>query len=101
MKLLEVAPELVRDIEGAVVRLGRGDIADQLRSATLTTWTFDEFAQSAYLSLRATRDSGAVEETLSLYDDIGVSVDLDKGGRVVGLDVVKRRGGFKSTLRDR
>jgi uncharacterized protein YuzE len=87
MTLLESLPELVADIEGALVRLGRGSVADQLRTVTLKTWTFDEFAQATYLDLTASRDPSAVEETISLYDDIGVNVDLDRDGRVVGLEV--------------
>jgi uncharacterized protein YuzE len=88
MTLLEALPELVGDVEGALVRLGRGDVADQLRVATLVTWAFDDFAQAMYLQLAPKRDPGAVGETVSLYDDVPVNVELDKDGRVVGLDVV-------------
>lgn len=87
MTLLEALPELVGDIEGALIRLGRGNVADQLRTVALKTWTFDELAQSTYLHLAAARDLNGVEETLSLYDDIGVNVDLDRDGRVMGLEV--------------
>jgi uncharacterized protein YuzE len=87
MTLLEALPELVGDIEGALIRLGRGNVADQLRTVTLKTWTVDEFAQATYLHLSSARDSSGVEETLCLYDDIGVNVDLDKEGRVMGLEV--------------
>jgi uncharacterized protein YuzE len=86
--LFEALPELVRDIEGALVRLGRGSVADQLRTVALEAWTFDEFAQSTYLQLGGARDSRQIEETISLYDDIGVNVDLDRGGRMVGLEVI-------------
>ena len=88
MTLFESVPELVCDVEGALVRIGRGDIADQLRSAKLVAWTFDDFAQATYLRLAPARDSSAVEETVSLYDDVPVNVDLDGRGRVMGLDVV-------------
>jgi uncharacterized protein YuzE len=88
MTLSEALPELVADIEGALVRLGRGDIADQLREATLATWTFDDFAQATYLHLAPKREPARVEETISLYDDIPVNVDLDGDGRIMGLDVV-------------
>jgi uncharacterized protein YuzE len=87
MTLFEVVPELVGDVEGALVRLGRGDIADQLRTATLKTWTFDEFAQATYLHLGAARNPGRGEEMLSLYDDIGVNLELDRDGRLVGMEV--------------
>jgi uncharacterized protein YuzE len=94
MTLLEMLPELVGDIEGALVRLGRGNVADQLRTATLKSWAFDEFAQTTYLHLAAARDPSGVEETVSLYDDIGVNVDLDRDGRVTGLEV----SGYEESL---
>jgi uncharacterized protein YuzE len=85
--LSEALPELVGDIVGALIRLGRGNVADQLRTVTLETWTFDEFAQATYLHLTVVRDPEGVEETISLYDDIGVNVDLDRDGRVMGVEV--------------
>lgn len=88
MTLFESLPELVGDVEGALIRLGRGNIADQLRSATLVAWTFDDFAQATYLHLTPTQDPSAIEETVSLYDDVPVTVDLDGRGRILGLDVV-------------
>lgn len=87
MSLLETLPELVFDVEGALVRLGRGRVADQLRTAPLKTWVFDEFAQTTYLHLEDARGASDVEETISLFDDIGVNVDLDREGRVIGLEV--------------
>jgi uncharacterized protein YuzE len=87
MTLSEVLPELVGDAAGALVRQGRGGVADQLSKATLTAWTFDEFAQATYLQLAETRDPGAIGETISLYDEIGVNVDLDGQGHVLGLEV--------------
>ena len=87
MTLFEAVPELVRDIEGALVRIGRGDIADQLRVATLFSWAFDDFAQSTYLQLAAVEDRDEAHETLSLHDEIGVNVDLDRDRRVLGIEV--------------
>jgi len=91
MTLRETLPELVADVEGALVRLGRGAVATQLRRATLVRWTFDDFAQATYLHLQ---EGGAVHETISLHDDIPVNVDLDRGGGIVGLDVE----GYEATL---
>jgi uncharacterized protein YuzE len=88
MTLFEAVPELVGDIEAALIRLGRGDIADQLRTVTLKSWTFDDFAQATYLQLAAAKDANGVEEAVSLHDDIGVTIDLDTDGRVTGIEVV-------------
>ena len=85
MTLTEAVPELVADVTGALIRLGRGAVADQLRKAALLNWTFDDFAQATYLRLQ---DGGSVHETISLYDDVPVNVDLDQGGQILGLDVV-------------
>ena len=87
MSLLETLPELVLDVEGALVRLGRGRVADQLRTAPLKKWDFDEFAQTTYLHVADARVPDDVEETISLFDDIGVNVDLDRKGQVIGLEV--------------
>ena len=87
MTLLEALPELVADVAGALIREGRGKVADQLPGAALRAWTFDEFAQATYLHLTATRDPNAVEETISLHDEIGVNVDLGMGGQLLGLEV--------------
>jgi hypothetical protein len=86
MTLIETLPELVADMESALVRLGRGKVADQLPMLELVSWRFDDFAQSTYLAFVAA-DPPAVGEVVSLADEIGVSIDLDAGGRVIGLDV--------------
>jgi uncharacterized protein YuzE len=85
--LFEALPELVLDIESALVRLGRGKVADQLREAPLLARAYDDFAQSTYLSLRAAIDPGEIGEVISLQDEIGVSLDLDAQGIVMGIEV--------------
>ena len=87
MTLSEALPELVADVVGALIREGRGRVADQIPGAPLVAWAFDDFAQSTYLQLAPTRDPNLLEETISFYDEIGVNVELEKGGRVVGLEV--------------
>lgn len=87
MTLSEVLPELVGDVVGALIREGRGRVADQLPGASLVAWEFDDFAQTTYLQLSASRNPDAVGETLSFSEDIGVNVDLDKEGKVMGLEV--------------
>lgn len=87
MNLFEALPELVLDIEASLVRLGRGKVAEQLREAPLTSWSYDEFAQSTYLALRESIDASDIGEVISLQEEIGVSLDLDGAGRVMGIDV--------------
>ena len=87
MTLFETLPEITLDIESALVRLGRGRVADQLRDLEIVSWRYDDFAQSTYLAFTDAVDPLAAAEVISLADEIGVSLDLDGDGRIVGADI--------------
>jgi uncharacterized protein YuzE len=85
MKLAEALPELVSDMEVALLHLGRADLVDQLRDALLERWTYDDFADTTYLTLR----DETYSERLSLYDELGVNVDTDDRGRLCGIEILE------------
>ena len=87
MKLADTLPELVLDLEGALLPLGRGDLVRQLTDAVLERWTYDEFSDTAYLYLTSEPLERLKLETLSLHDELGVNLETDGGGRLCGIEI--------------
>ena len=88
--LKEALPLLVLDLESALVHVGRGDVVDQLREATIERWTYDAHSDSAYLHLKSPRGPAEAEagETVSVYDELGINLDTDSQGRLTGMDIL-------------
>ena len=98
--LVERLPDLVSDIENALIRIGRGDVADQLREVHLERWTYDEFANIGYLYLRSPRVLSVADqdivgakhgETLCPSDDLPINIDLDNHARLTGIELLDGR----------
>lgn len=87
MSLASLLPELAADVEGALVRLGRGDLADKVREAPIAAWHRDEFVQATELHVREAREPVPGDSTVSLLDETGVSLELDAAGNLVRIDV--------------
>jgi len=85
MRLADALPDLVADMEVALLHLGRADLVNQLQQALLERWTYDDFADTTYLTLR----DETYAERLSLYDEVGVNVDTDDHGRVCGIEILE------------
>jgi uncharacterized protein YuzE len=89
MKLADALPDLVLDMEGALLQLGRGDLLQQLKDAALERWTYDDFSDTAYLYLTAEPLERLHLDTLSLYDECGVNLETDGRGRLCGLEILE------------
>ncbi len=87
-------PFLALELESALVHIGRGDVADQVRVAMVERWTYDEVSNAAYLHLRmpdAVNGGNGKEEpgdAVSVYDELGVVLDTNSRGQLSGLEVL-------------
>lgn len=98
MKLVHALPELVSDMEMALVHLGRGDLVEQLKEVILERWTYDDFSDTTYLYLSSPPAVNLPDERvidvmhtdrLSLYDELGVNLDTDDRGRLCGIEILE------------
>ena len=89
MKLADKLPDLVSDLEGALLPLGRGDLLKQAQDATLERWSYDDFADTAYLYLTTEPLERLHLETFSLYDELGMNLELDGRGRLCGIEIME------------
>jgi uncharacterized protein YuzE len=89
LRLAQVLPELVADMEIALVNVGRSDLVQQMKEATLARWTYDDFSDTTYLQLSAAPVDMMNVERLSLYDELGVNVDTDTSGRLCGIEILQ------------
>ena len=96
--LVETLPDLVRDLESPLLRIGRADVVDQLHEVEIERWTYDDFADAVYLYLQSPRtlnmaDENMVDakhgETVSVYDDLGINLDLDNHRRLTGIEILE------------
>jgi uncharacterized protein YuzE len=83
-RLADALPDLVSDLETPLAHLGRGDLIAQLKQATLERWSYDDFTDATNLVLLPSESV----ERLSLYDEVGVNLDLDAHGRLCGIEVL-------------
>jgi uncharacterized protein YuzE len=88
MKLADALPELVSDLESALLPLGRGDLVQKVNEAVIERWTYDDFSDTAYLFLTAEPFERLQLDTLSLYDELGVNLETDGRGRLCGIEIL-------------
>lgn len=92
LALLATLPDLVREIESALLQIGRGDIVDQLREASIERWSYDDFAHTTSLYVRPPESSSvaaprARAETVSIHDELGIILETDDRGRVAVIEI--------------
>lgn len=75
-------------MENALLQLGRGDLLSQVKAASLERWTYDDFSDTAYLYLTSDPIERLRLEIFSLYDECGVNLETDGGGRLCGLEIM-------------
>ena len=95
-RLADALPELVADLGGTLLNVGRPDLVRQLDGAQIMEWAYDEFADATFLYVAA--DGAAYRrverleaECLSLFDELGLNVYTDERGRLCGIEVLDGR----------
>ena len=88
MLLVDALPDLVSDLEGALLPIGRGDLVAQLANAVLERWTYDDFSDTAYLYLTAEPFERLQLDTVSLYDELGMNLEIDGRGLIRGIEIM-------------
>ena len=88
VKLADALPDLVLDMESALLAVGRADLLRQVKEASLERWTYDDFSDTAYLYLSAEPIERAKLEIFSLYDECGVNLETDGRGRLCGREIL-------------
>ncbi|QJR13493.1 DUF2283 domain-containing protein [Usitatibacter palustris] len=100
MKLVDALPHVVNDLKGALLQIGRGDIVDQLAEVSVERWTYDDMADATYIYVGSLRSLNEVDlniiggrhgETVSLYDELGMNIDLDNHRRIAGVEILEGR----------
>jgi GNAT superfamily N-acetyltransferase len=88
MSLAALLPELAADIQGALVQIGRGDLADQVRAAPVLAMSRDDFARAVILEVQPEPEAASGPgDIVSLHDEIGVGLELDAAGRLARIEV--------------
>lgn len=104
-----VFPDLASELITALGAAGRADLADQVRSASVTRVTFDGSANAAYIYVEASRPLNVVEqniidvrhgETIPVECRYWVNLDTDNFGRLSGIEILSP-GNLTSEIKKR
>jgi hypothetical protein len=95
--LAEAIPDFADEIGGLLRAKGRDDLAAQLADVGIARWTSDRAVAAAYIYIESPRKLNVVEqniigvrqgETIALAGKHWVNVDVDKFGRLAGIELL-------------
>jgi len=97
IKLAEILPQFVSELESSFRTSGQEDIAVQLKEVHVVRYTYDNSCDAAYIYLQSPRPLNVVEEniigikhgeTIPVEHKNWVNVDTDNFGRLRGIEIL-------------
>jgi len=107
-KLIDILPDLARELVASLRSVGNEEVADQIDSAVVRTVSFDAEANAGYVALEPSRQLNVVEanvigvrlplgQTIPVETQFWTTIAMDNFGRVVGIEILSP-GALKSEL---
>jgi uncharacterized protein YuzE len=97
IKLAEILPQFVSELESSFLAFGQDDIAVQLKEVDVVRYTYDKSCDAAYIYLQSPRLLNVVEEniigikhgeTIPVEHRYWVNIDTDNFGRLRGIEIL-------------
>lgn len=95
--LVSAAPALAAEVEVALRAAGRPDLGAQIRSAEIDRRTYEQPIDAGYIylvrptpSLHFAKLAAPVAETISMYSECGLNIDVDHDGHLYGIELLGR-----------
>jgi hypothetical protein len=96
-KLVDVAPAFAEEVRALLVAAGRSDLAEQSATVSVLRCTRGDDDSVAYIycvrplpSSHLSKLTASVAKTLSFYAEVGINVDVDHDGHLLGIELLDR-----------